>query len=85
MCFLKKTFLNFFNDLNFSEDDTLKRKVNPELEDKCLWERNNCKIDKHSSSLITGSVDGWLLSYFFDEEINIHNLETVVSSNLPCR
>lgn len=70
----KNTLLSFFNCLNFSEDDNLKRKVNPELEDKRLWKGNNCRIYKHSSLLITQSVNGWLLSYFFDEEINVNNL-----------
>lgn len=32
MCFKRKTVLNFFNNLSFSEGGIVKRKVNPELE-----------------------------------------------------
>lgn len=60
-------------------------KVNPELEDTGLWNKNNYKVDEYSPLPITQSVNGWLLVYFFAEEINISNLEKAVSSNPLCK
>lgn len=77
--------MNFFNNLNFSEDRNVKRKVNTELEDMGLWKKNNYKVDEYSSLPITQSVNGWFLIYFFDEEININNPERAVSSNPLCK
>lgn len=59
----------------------MKRKANPELEDTGLWKKNNYEVDEYSSLPVMQSVNGWLLIYFSDEEININKLERAVSSN----